>query len=273
MFLQNLVKKVAFPFSLLLLNPSNVMALDLLEELRNYNPPYSIPEIIIDPNPAPTPIPQPSSPNPSTSNPSPSTTTSNLDDPRFTCEFVNGQYTVLYHPENQTAQGYPWAIPGKMGGGWTPEKRCLEISRRLEAYRPDGLLSLDIGRENNHDILCVTTEVDPSCRIVLTVPPNQNPQITRDLVFENLLVADSGAQTSGINTFNSQNQSSISNRIGNILNSNLRNNHNSSRSQPINLKPFLGVSDGGTGSHLSKESPKPTLKPSSSSILNRLFRK
>lgn len=250
-----MLKQSVFPLCFLLLNASNVMASEILEQLRKYNPPYSIPDVIIDSNPTPStspiPQPQPSSPTPATSTPNPpsTTTTSNVNDPRFTCELVNGQYTVMYNPENQTAQAYPWAIPGKMGGGWTPEKRCLEISRRLETYRPDGLLELNIGRENNHNVLCVTTEVEPSCRIVLTVPPNQDPETIRNLVFENLLVADSGTQTYGVNTFNNQNQSSISNQIGNILNPKSRNNR-SSHPKPINLKPFLGVSDGGTATQL-----------------------
>ena len=50
--------------------------------------------------------------------------------------------------------------------------------------------------------ICVTTQVNPTdCRIVLTVPPGQDPQLTRDLIFENLLIADDGQQTQGVYTY------------------------------------------------------------------------
>jgi len=58
-----------------------------------------------------------------------------------------------------------------MGDGWTSERRCTEISQRLGPYRPDGLIELRTDVENNYNTVCVTTENDPSCRIVFTVPP------------------------------------------------------------------------------------------------------
>src|SRR5579883_2537597 len=120
---------------------------------------------------------------------------------RFTCEVVNGQYTVMYHPESQPSRSYPWAVPSNMGGGWSPDRRCSEISRRLESYRPDGLLEMKTGMENGYNTVCVTTEKVASCRIVLTVPNGQDPTSTRDRVFQNLTVADSGQQTQGVNTY------------------------------------------------------------------------
>jgi len=36
------------------------------------------------------------------------------------CEFVNGQYTVMYQPESQPNQSFPWATPA-LGDGWTSE--------------------------------------------------------------------------------------------------------------------------------------------------------
>lgn len=47
-------------------------------------------------------------------------------------------------------------------------------------YRPDGLLKLRIGKSNNYDPICVTTQQDYSCRIVLTIPLGKNPEITRN---------------------------------------------------------------------------------------------
>jgi hypothetical protein len=69
-------------------------------------------------------------------------------DTRFTCDYVDGEYTVMYNPENQNDNAYPWAIPSALGGGWTPERRCNEITSRLESYRADGLLEMSTGVEN-----------------------------------------------------------------------------------------------------------------------------
>ena len=175
-------------------------------------------------------------------------------DPRFTCQFINGDYTVMYHPESKPGQAYPWAVPSAMGGGWTPELRCNEISRRLELYRPDGLLEMRTSVENNYDIICVTTQGNSDCRIVLTVPPNQDPEVTRNLVFENLTVADSGQQTQGVSTFvDGERDSQL---LDQILNQGLSTlgiggNKNPLRgSGNIDLRPFLDAADGGTGTQL-----------------------
>ena len=249
MLLKSLLKQTFLPLAIVLLNQNNAYGLDIFKELENYNRPSTIPDIIIDPEPNPS-TPPTTQPSPSTPTSTSNTSTSNLEDPRFTCELTNGEYTVLYHPESRPNQSYPWAVPGKMGGGWTPEKRCLEISRRLEGYRSDGLLELNIGRENSYDILCVTTEIDPSCRIVLTVPPGQNPETVRNLVFENLVIADSGEQTYGVTTFNNRGSNPLPNQLGRILNPNLSNRNSSSSRDSINLKPFLDPADGGTATQL-----------------------
>ena len=81
----------------------------------------------------------------STTTPGSSSTTTTTAGNRFTCEMASGQYTVMYHPESQPSQNYPWAVPSNMGGGWDANRRCTEISRRLELYRPDGALGNEDG--------------------------------------------------------------------------------------------------------------------------------
>ncbi len=173
---------------------------------------------------------------------------------RFTCEYVNGEYTVMYNPQSQPGQSYAWAKPGQMGGGWSPDRRCAEISRRLESYRPDGLEEMKTSTENGYNIVCVTTQSNPSCRIVLTVPQGQDPNSTRDRVFSNLTVADSGQQTGAVNTFTGSNSRGIINQIGQAIGVDLSSvtgrHRSSSNADGINLRPFLDRADGGTGEHL-----------------------
>ncbi|PZV18417.1 MAG: hypothetical protein DCF21_08335 [Leptolyngbya sp.] len=175
--------------------------------------------------------------------------------PRFTCQVQDGQYTVMYAPTSQPGQAYPWAVPQDLGSAWPAERRCAEISARLERYRPDGLLALETSVENGYNIVCVTTESTPGCRIVFTVPPDQDPMLTRDRVFDNLAVADRGDQTQGVTTFTGGN-SDILGQIGSILGLPSSSGGNlPSRSQGINLKPFLDSNDGGTGARLSGGGP------------------
>ncbi len=167
---------------------------------------------------------------------------------RFACQANNGQNTVMYFPESQPNQAYPWAVPSTLGGGWSSDRRCTEIARRLESYRPDGLVEMKTGSENGYNTICVTTDRVPSCRIVLTVPPGQDPTTTRDRVFQNLSVADSGQQTQGVLTYTGG-RSNILDQLGRAIGIGGR------RSTPvtngnINLKPFLSPKDGGTGERL-----------------------
>jgi hypothetical protein len=185
--------------------------------------------------------------------PEPSTLPSVTSGTRFSCQTTNGQYTVMYAPESQPGKLYAWATPMTLGGGWSPERRCNEISRRLEFYRPDGLLEMQTGTENGYNTVCVTTQRNAACRIVLTVPPGQDPLATRDRVFENLTVADSGQQTSAVNTYNGS--GNLLNQIGEALNLNLPGSDRTSRpADSIQLRPFLDRADGGTGTRLQEGS-------------------
>lgn len=190
------------------------------------------------------------------------------EDVRFSCQSVNGEYTVMYHPDGQGGQRYAWATPMALGGGWTPERRCNEISRRLESYRPDGLVELGTNVENGYDVVCVTTQANRSCRIVLTVPPGQDPRQTRDLVFENIVLADSGTSTDGVTALTGGDGVEIvEGLLGIELPEGLGGRRSSqpsrqrSSSNWIDLRPFLAPTDGGTGGQLQNfrgSSPSPS---------------
>ena len=184
-------------------------------------------------------------------------------DARFECQISNGEYTVMYLPKSQPDQAYVWATPQEMGGGWTAENRCYTISERLEAYRPEGLTELQVGTENGYDIVCATTEQEPGlCKIVFTVPPGQNAVATRDLVFENLTLADSGSDTAVVNTFTGSGSNDILGQITSALELPFPSRRASNR-DGINLKPFLDPNDGGTGSALRNRPAPRQLNPES----------
>ncbi|AFZ49651.1 COP23 domain-containing protein [Dactylococcopsis salina] len=219
--------------------------------------PQTVPEVIVDTipienEPSPTPQPEDVVVESKPSNPNPTPT---ANDRRFTCEYNNGQYTVMYNPQSQPNQSYPWAIPQQMGGNWSPERRCNAISDRLENYRPDGLLELQTSVINNQNVVCVTTQNDPSCRIVFTVPKGQDPILTRDRVFENLASANQGQQTQGVTTYTSNSS------LRDLLGGRSSNQASQQSNDSINLRPFLDRSDGGTGNQLRSNSSPSRLNP------------
>ncbi|GAA6623551.1 COP23 domain-containing protein [Scytonema sp. NUACC26] len=205
---------------------------------------------------------------PSTGTGSSTTSTSTTRDrgTRFSCRYHNGNYTVMYNPEAFPGEYFPWATPRTLGGGWNAESRCNEIARRLESYRPDGLVELKSSVENGENTVCVTTDARPSCRIVLTVPRGQDPDVVRNGIFQNLVTADNGEQTTAVNTFTGRG-GDLSN-IGQIFG--VKKPASSSSKAPINLKPFLAPADGGTGAKLSNgvKLPSSQSKPSGGTRLN-----
>jgi Circadian oscillating protein COP23 len=179
---------------------------------------------------------------------------------RFMCESIDNQSTVTYHPVDRVGDKYPWAVPGTMGSNWNAAKRCTEIARRLEEYRRDGLKELRTEVKNQYDTVCVTTEKNSACRIVFTVPKGQDAISTRDSVFRNLTMADSGQRTTGVTTFADSGNTSFGDIFGNI-GGNTPNLGSAPKSKDsIDLRPFLSTQDGGTATQLRAvtASPQPT---------------
>jgi len=172
--------------------------------------------------------------------------------PRFSCQFYNGQYTVMYYPKSRPTEPFAWATPGALGGGWTPERRCAEIARRFEEYRPDGLVELQNSQLNGYNIVCVTTRQNPSCRLVFTIPPGQDPIATRNRVFDNVVVADRGDQTQPVTTFSgADGEQDLLGDLVKLGRSALGMRDPAPQQRgPINLLPFLDPADGGTGAGL-----------------------
>jgi Circadian oscillating protein COP23 len=179
---------------------------------------------------------------------------------RFLCETIGNQSTVTYHPVDRPGDKYPWAVPSTMGSNWNAVKRCGEIARRLEEYRRDGLKELRTEVKNQYNTVCVTTEKNGECRLVFTVPQGQDAIATRDSVFRNLTMADSGQRTTGVTTFTDGGNNSFGDMFGNILPGS-----NTQSAAPalqhkdsIDLRPFLSTKDGGTATQLRAPIPNPT---------------
>jgi Circadian oscillating protein COP23 len=187
---------------------------------------------------------------------------------RFMCETMDNQSTVTYRPVDRPGDRYPWAVPSTMGSNWNATKRCTEIARRLEEYRRDGLKELRTEVKNQYDTVCVTTERNNECRLVFTVPSGQDAIATRDSVFRNLTMADSGQRTTGVNTFAESGNNGLGDLFGNLsgIGKGGSNSTPTSALQPkgsIDLRPFLSTKDGGTATQLRAPA---AINPTSGSI-------
>lgn len=190
---------------------------------------------------------------------------------RFTCQMDTNGYTVMYSPQSQPNQLFAWATPQALGGGWDAQRRCNTIAQRLETYRPDGLVELRTSSLNGYDVLCVTSEADPSCRLVLTVPPGRDAFQVRNDVFQNLVAADSGQATIGVNTYRGAGLEDTIN-LGRTL---LGGKRAAVSKNAIQLKPFLDKKDGGNGKllrNVKKTTPQSRPTQSGNRLNPDLFR-
>lgn len=190
---------------------------------------------------------------------------------RFSCQMDNNGYTVMYSPQSQPNQLFAWATPQALGGGWDAQRRCATIAQRLETYRPDGLVELRTSALNGYDVLCVTSEANPSCRLVLTVPPGRDAFQVRNDVFQNLVSADSGQATIGVNTYRGAGLEDTIN-LGRTL---LGGKRAAVSKDAIQLKPFLDKKDGGNGTllrNVKKTTPQSRPSQSGNRLNPNLFR-
>jgi Circadian oscillating protein COP23 len=68
---------------------------------------------------------------------------------------------------------------------FTPESRCLEVSRRFQTFYSQGNLSyLTTGKINDQNVICVAQEYGGSCKgLLLTLEPKDDSQaVLRDLM-------------------------------------------------------------------------------------------
>ena len=68
---------------------------------------------------------------------------------------------------------------------FTPESRCVEVSRRFQAFYSKGNLTyLTTGKINDQNVICVAEEYGGPCKgLLLTLEPKDNPQqVLHDLM-------------------------------------------------------------------------------------------
>lgn len=103
----------------------------------------------------------------------------------FVCGTSQGVPATMARTPRGDVPVIRWVSSYFSGSGWTPERRCQEVSQRFESYNQTGALNyLTTGEENNLPVICVTDRKGGSCHGTLfTLKNGSNP----DATLQNLL--------------------------------------------------------------------------------------
>ena len=79
-----------------------------------------------------------------------------------------------------------WKSQAFSGSGWTPERRCQEVSARFQSYHSSGTLEyITTGRMNGLPVICVAKTDGGACAgLLYTLKPGQNATATLKQLFE-----------------------------------------------------------------------------------------
>ncbi len=104
----------------------------------------------------------------------------------FWCNSTSNPPLTVY----QDSQGgqelwIKWVSDYFSGSGWTPTRRCAEVSQRLEDYRVRRELDfVTIGVMNNQPVICTATQDQGPCvGLIYTLKPDQDPIATLNQFF------------------------------------------------------------------------------------------
>jgi hypothetical protein len=108
----------------------------------------------------------------------------------YFCGSINGvPATMARTPKGNEVAVIRFQSQHFSSSGWSPERRCEEVSKRFENLSSKGMLRqafLTTGRQNGQNIVCVSSSEGSPCMeggILFTLRPNRSPEKTlRDLI-------------------------------------------------------------------------------------------
>jgi hypothetical protein len=109
----------------------------------------------------------------------------------FECSIINGVPTTIARTAQKQVPVIRWVSDFGSEAGFTPERRCKEVSQKFQEYYSQGKLNfLTTGRKNGQNIVCVADTQGGNCTGQLfTLKPGANPGET----LKNLLNVRTGA--------------------------------------------------------------------------------
>lgn len=105
----------------------------------------------------------------------------------FTCSISNGvPTTVAKTDDGRSVSMIRWTSNAFDGAGWTPQRRCHEVSQRFEIYRQQGRLHfITTGRMNSLPVICTARTDGGACDgLLYTLKPGQDPTLALKRLFD-----------------------------------------------------------------------------------------
>lgn len=104
----------------------------------------------------------------------------------FSCGIKKGIPTTVAQTSQSEIPLIRWVSDFGSEVGYTPEKRCEEVSQRFQQYYNQGILNfVTTGRENNQNIICVSSKDGGACQgLLFTLKPSDNPSLVIGQMFE-----------------------------------------------------------------------------------------
>ena len=99
---------------------------------------------------------------------------------RFSCVTTDGIPTTVAQTARGNVPVIKWVSKEFDGAGWTPKRRCEEVSDRFQKFHQSGELNfLTTGKINGQQVVCVTSENGSDCRgLLVTIRPTSTPSKT-----------------------------------------------------------------------------------------------
>jgi hypothetical protein len=105
----------------------------------------------------------------------------------FVCSSVGGvPTTTASMADGRSVPVIRWTSNAFDGAGWTPERRCQEVSSRFSTYNRDGRLRyITTGRMNGLPVICTAASSGGPCDgLLYTLKPGQNATATLRNLFD-----------------------------------------------------------------------------------------
>jgi hypothetical protein len=96
----------------------------------------------------------------------------------FSCSISNGApATMVQTTDGRSVPMIRWTSNTFDGAGWSPTRRCQEVSQRFETFRQQGRLNyLTTGRMNGQPVICTARQTGAPCDgLLYTLKPGQDP--------------------------------------------------------------------------------------------------
>ena len=105
----------------------------------------------------------------------------------ISCSDVDGvPATVVMTKTGKQVPIIYWKSQAFSGSGWTPARRCQEVSARFQSYHSSGTLEyITTGRMNGLPVICVAKSDGGACAgLLYTLKPGQNATATLKKLFD-----------------------------------------------------------------------------------------